>query len=534
MPPYAFPYARTQYRSRSVRMIAIAGALLALALLAGCGQIDSTGGGSSGPAHDLAVVVSGAGHVSSAPEGILCGADCLGSYTAGSDVTLRVEAAHGWVPHGWSKPSCGGSSECTITVESDVTMHVSLRQTEDSVVARDAVLATGTATTLDATVTDVSGEDLVWGATGGTIVGAGPSVTYVAPDEAGTYTISARAADGSGRAASTTIHVPGGLTDPFSMIVVPDTQNMIKDAATAPLVDAMTAWIVAQRDARDIDFVTHVGDIVAFADRPEEWARAVGAFGVLDGVLPYSMALGDHEYEIEENMGTSVQGYLTHFGPDRYDGYDWYRGSSPNGLSHVQVFEAGGREFLHIALEWEAPGPAKDPTTPLGWARQILEQHPDLPTIITTHAYVWDKPGDEGRFGDDAREGYVMDGDTKVFVGSSGETIWRDLVEPYPQVFMVLGGHYHKRPSDDPDNGEYHQVSTNGAGLPVFEILANYQSWTDGGEGWLRIVEFVPGGGANGTDRIVVETYSPPLGRYQVDGGSTFAFDLDFARRFAN
>ena len=508
--------------------------LLAFALLAGCGLTDTSDLLPSNPAHDVGVVVSGAGHVTSAPAGILCGDDCVGSYPAGSVVTLRVAADAGWAPHGWSKPSCGGSAECTVTIQNDVTMHVTLRQIEDTIVAADLVLATGTSTTLNASLEGVPVEDIVWEASAGTIIGAGPSVVYRAPDVPGTYTISARSVDDATVAASTTLEVMGGLTEPFTMVVVPDTQNMIKDAATAPLVDAMTEWIVAQRDARDIDFVTHVGDIVAFADRPEEWDRAVGAFGVLDGVVPYSMALGDHEYEIEENMGTSVQGYLTHFGPERYEAYDWYRGASPNGQSHVQVFEGGGREFLHIALEWEAPGPATDPSTPLGWARQILEANPDLPTIITTHAYLWDKPGDEGLFGEAAREGYVMNGDTKVFVGSSGETIWRELVKPFPQVFMVLNGHYTKRPSGDPDSGEYHQISTNDAGLPVFEMLANYQDRPGGGEGWLRILEFVPGGGEGGSDRIEVDTYSPALGRFQVDGGSSFVFDVDFAKRFAN
>jgi hypothetical protein len=397
-----------------------------------------------------------------------------------------------------------------------------------------ARIATGTEVALLATTEGIDPEDLVWETTGGSLQGDGLNATFRAPGQAGQHEIVVRHQSDATLVARTTVDVPGGLVDPFSIVMMPDTQNMIKAEDTAPLVDAMTDWIVDNVEALDIEFVTHVGDIVAFADRTHEWDRAIEALSVLDGVVPYSIAFGDHEYVIEEDKGSSTEAYRTHFGADRYASYPWYRGTAPNGLSHYQVFEAGGREFLHIALEWEPPGPVEDPTTPLGWARTVLEAHPSLPTIITTHAYLWDRPGDEGRFHDGAREGYVLEDGVKVFVGSSGEDIYRDLVHPFPQVFMVLGGHYHKRPDGDPELGEYHQVSTNEAGLPVFEMLANYQSWPNGGDGWLRTIRFHPGGGDNGLDRIDVRTYSPPLDRYQIDGYSAFSFDVSFADRFGS
>ena len=396
-----------------------------------------------------------------------------------------------------------------------------------------ATLATGTELALHAELTGITPDELVWQATGGTLEVSGTNATYQAPDTPGDYLITISSTSDPDLNATTQIHVPGGLSEPFTMVVLPDTQNMIQYEESAPLVTAMTEWIVQQRDVLGIGFVTHVGDIVSFADREPEWQRANAALSLLDGQVAYSVAFGDHEYAIEENKGTSTEGYRRYFGSERYADYSWYGGDAPNGLSHYQIFEAGGRRFLHIALEWEPSGPASDPSTPLGWARTLLEAHPELPTIITTHAYLWDSPGNEGRFPDSAREGYIMDGDRKVKVGSSGETIFRELVAPFPQVFMVVNGHYHRRPSGDPDDGEYHQVSLNNAGKPVFEMLSNYQSWSNGGDGWLRIVEFVPGGGEGGLDRIEVQTYSPPLDRYQTDAGSAFSFDLSFAERFA-
>ena len=514
---------------------AIAAVAIIVAILASCTQLAETDPltpDASLDGHGLTIVHAGAGEITSAPEGILCGVDCYGNFPVGSVVTLTANTEDGWYLHDWGAESCGANRSCEFTLVQDTTLHVSLAAADVDLDAGDETLTPGAATTIVADLTGVAAEDLEWQATGGIIEGQGATVAYTAPAEPGTYTVTARVPEFPDLASSVTIRVWAGLREPFTMIMVPDTQNMIKNAETSPLVDAMTAWIVEQRDVLDIDFVTHVGDIVAFADRADEWTRARAAFDVLDGVVPYSMAFGDHEYELEENMGTSVDGYLTNFGPNRYAQYEWYGGSSPGGLSHYQIFEAGGRQFLNIALQWEAPGSTGDPSTPLGWAHQVLEEHPNLPTIITTHAYLWDKPGYEGRFGDRAREGYVMNGSEMEYIGSSGETIWEELVRRHPQVFMVLGGHYHKRPDDHGDNGEYHQVSTNDAGLPVYEMLANYQSWVNGGDGWLRILQFEPGAGADGADRIVVRTYSPAKDEYQEDAGSSFSFELSFAERF--
>jgi hypothetical protein len=102
---------------------------------------------------------------------------------------------------------------------------------------------------------------------------------------------------------------------------------------------------------------------------------------------------------------------------------------------------------------------------------------------------------------------------------------------------MVLNGHYHDGGGffgigTSPDDGEYHQISYNDAGLPVYELLANYQDKDKGGNGWLRLLSFLPGGGTGDQDRIAVETYSPYLGEYQDSDRSEFSFDLRFDERF--
>jgi len=399
------------------------------------------------------------------------------------------------------------------------------------------VVLGGTEVEFVATVVPAYDGPLAWTTSAGSLVADGLRASVAVPENPGTLEVAVARVAAPEQRADATVEVRTGLTEPFTIALLPDTQNMVQFEERAPLLVDMVDWIVASREARRIEFVTHVGDVVAFADREAEWARARYALDRLDGVVPYSIAVGDHEYDPEEYKDGSVAAYLANFGPQRYADYDWYLGSHADGLSHVQTFSAGGRTFLHLAVEWEPLGTIGDPASPLGWARAVLEANRDLPTIVTTHAYLWDRPGEEGRFPRKGRGAYVYadDGVTKRYVGPTGEELFAALVEPFPQVFMVLGGHYHLAPL--PDQGRYHQVSRNAAGLEVFEVLTNFQSWPNGGDGWLRTIEFLPAGGAGGLDRIAVETYSPSreragLSAYQTDAKGSFHFDLDFEARF--
>ena len=399
------------------------------------------------------------------------------------------------------------------------------------------VVLPGTVVEFVATIVPEYDGELVWTASAGTLVADGHRAVVSAPDDAGLVEVAVALVSAPERRADADLEVRTGLTESFTIAVLPDTQNMVQFEDRAPLFVDMVDWIVASREARAIEFVTHTGDVVAWADREVEWARARDALDRLDGVVPYSVAVGDHEYDPEEYKDGSVANYLAHFGPQRYAEYDWYLGSHDAGLSHLQTFTAGGRTFLHLAVEWEPTGTIDDPSSPLGWARAVLEANPGVPTIITTHAYLWDRPGEEGHFRWRGREAFVYgdDGVSKVWVGPTGEALFAALVEPFPQVFMVLGGHFHL--ADVPDQGRVHQVSTNAGGFEVYEMLANFQSWPNGGDGWLRTIEFLPAGGAGGLDRIAVETYSPSreragLDAYQTDAAGSFHFDLDFEARF--
>lgn len=307
--------------------------------------------------------------------------------------------------------------------------------------------------------------------------------------------------------------------DYWTVVALPDTQRYAENRSTAPREQA--EWIAENADAENIVFVSHEGDLVEDGSDEGEWQHMDEALAPLDGTVPYSTVPGNHDWARTFDRSSSVANYKSYFGPSRYEGRSWFGGAGPsNGepnrddLNTYQLFSAGDYSFLHLALEWEAPGDVDDPSTPLGWAQQVLDEHADRPTILTTHSYLRD---DTGRRTRSVQE---VDGD-----GNTGQRIWETLVEPNPQVFMVFCGHWHET------DGEAYQVSTNSAGEPVYELLADYQDRENGGNGLLRRVEFRPGG-TNEPDRIEVRTFSPVTDTFERDDDSEFRFELDFDERF--
>ena len=165
-----------------------------------------------------------------------------------------------------------------------------------------------------------------------------------------------------------------------------------------------------------------------------------------------------------------------------------------------------------MALEWQPTinAPFRE-ISPIDWAQSVLDANPDTPVILSTHEYVDDSPA--GRSG-------------------AGDALWDQLVRTNDQIFMVLNGHFHS--VGGTNDGEYHQVSMNAADRPVFEVLQDFQDYPNGGDGWLRLIEFDPT-----NDTIGFETFSPVLNQFQTEtvaqvGGfaSQFEFNVDFSDRF--
>lgn len=311
--------------------------------------------------------------------------------------------------------------------------------------------------------------------------------------------------------------------DPFTLVALPDTQHYAQYSNLNNIFYAQTQWVVDHRVDQNIRFVLGLGDIVNDgASIPEQWVVADAAYDKLDGdlqanpdgLIPYSTPPGNHDYNTvgDHYSGTTV--YDQYFGAARFQGRSWF-GGDYRGINTYSYFSAGGYQFLQLALEFE---PTDDD---IDWARIVLRNNPGMPTILTTHNYVYD-----------VTQTRKITHSTPD--GASGETLFRKLVYPNPQIFMVLNGHWDQSGAPPGGAGEYQQTSYNVAGLPVFEMLSDYQehdslSGANQASGLMRILHFDPNAGA-----IHVQTYSPSQNYWETDANSDFTYNLDFAQRFAN
>ena len=93
---------------------------------------------------------------------------------------------------------------------------------------------------------------------------------------------------------------------PFTIIVLPDTQFYVAGlhGGTPEMFESQARWIVENRQALNIVFVTQLGDCVEHGDaEPVEWERADAAVSLLedprttglqDGI-PFGIAVGNHD-----------------------------------------------------------------------------------------------------------------------------------------------------------------------------------------------------------------------------------------------
>ena len=150
-------------------------------------------------------------------------------------------------------------------------------------------------------------------------------------------------------------------------------------------------------------------------------------------------------------------------------------------MDNFALFSAGGRDFLVLNLEWEAPQYALD------WADRVLAAYPDRIAIMATHSFV----GLNGpRRTTAERPG-----------GTPANTMWTNFVFQQCSIRLVLNGHFHNG-----NLGEANRSDLNRCGQPVQQILTDYQDRANGGDGWLRYYTFDPA-----ANTMTATTYSPKL-----------------------
>lgn len=283
----------------------------------------------------------------------------------------------------------------------------------------------------------------------------------------------------------------------FTVIGLPDTQFYTEEpqglnsggGGSNEIFKAQTQWIAANRTSRNIEFVVQLGDCVQNGDNPPgtdeeiEWRRADTAMKnienpnvpVTDGI-PYAICVGNHDETPAGSLTGTTGLFNQYFGNARFSGRGYYGGryGTANNNNHYELFSSNGIDFIHISIEYFADGTSAKLQGILDWADALLKANPGRKGILSTH-------------------NLLGTGNPANFQGP-GQKIYDDLKDN-PNLFLMLAGHV---------SGEGRRSDTYN-GNTIYSLMSDYQSgYTNGGNGYLRIMEFRPS-----QNIIDVKTYSP-------------------------
>lgn len=333
----------------------------------------------------------------------------------------------------------------------------------------------------------------------------------------------------------------------WSIIVIPDTQNYVKWNRNQPILDLMVRWIEDNIDKLNIKMVAHVGDLVEHnnilnpgydGDQSAEsqWKSIQSTLGRLNGKVPYIAATGNHDFSIN-NEGRRFSRYNDFFPSDfnnlnqKYLAQNFYNDAGAPSMEN-SVFELknlNGIDYLFFNLEY-APR-----NITLEWAKKIIEmpQYKNHRSILITHAFLDNKDQRTSKQNSwFMYEPFVIDDipqkskTINLPESNNGEEIWQKLVAQSANMQLVISGHI---------SGEGFRTDSNNFGKPANQMLFDMQSEGgghrngNGGDGWLRILEFYPD-----NKTVKVKTYSPLFGispstqkyAYKKDSRNEFIFTL--------
>lgn len=272
----------------------------------------------------------------------------------------------------------------------------------------------------------------------------------------------------------------------FTLGVLPDTQAY---SQTLPeIFPKMNHWFVGNREALNLKYIFHLGDIVNNLDQPYQWRTASQAMRIFEQFsVPYGVIAGNHDV----GDGIDYQIYGQYFGENRFKSYPWYGGSYKNNRGHYDLISTGGKKFIMIGMGWGIGNEEVD------WLNQTLKQYKDRTAILYVHEY--------------------LNGEGQRSI--EGNLIFEKVVRPNANVRMVLSGHFYGAARRED------KIDDNLDGQPdrkVMQILSDYQS-LEGGQGFIRVMGFDLNHG-----NVYVRTFSPLNGKTHVfkNDQDNFMFSL--------
>lgn len=296
----------------------------------------------------------------------------------------------------------------------------------------------------------------------------------------------------------------------WTLVVLPDPQTYVKFERNQGIFDLMTGWIAENASPLNIGMVLCTGDLVeqnnilrgdgrnGNQSSINQWRAIDRSISRLDGKVRYVLAAGNHDfgYKSAENRHTFYDAHITAdrntLNEDMLREYFYSEAGMPTLANALFEFRAPNNiPYLFLNLEF-AP---RDEV--LEWAAKAIgkQEYKDHRVVVLTHSYMNAK---NERI---TKEGYAVKN------ANYGQAIWEKLINPSQNVVMVIAGHI-----GAPDNPQAHiafKQDKRADGRTVTQMVFNAQAlgggWHgNGGDGWLRYLEFMPDG-----QTVKVKTFSP-------------------------
>lgn len=308
----------------------------------------------------------------------------------------------------------------------------------------------------------------------------------------------------------------------FSLIMIPDPQSYVKFAANQPLFELQAAWVAQNIDRLNIKAALFTGDMVEQNNKlisaplpndyngdqtsRQQWEAISRSLARLDGKLTYIACQGNHDlgYIAAEHRYSMMPNYIY---PERNSVFAKTLVATGPNYEGVHTMENSAFEFhdeawgdmLIISFEFAPRDEALD------WARQLIEskRFENHKVIILTHSFL------------DTKGNRIVSERYQLTPRNWAQAVWDKLIYPSKNICMVLCGHTGSAPKiDNVETIDYTPTSsirTDKAadGRNIVQMMFNSQQgdgdWNgNGGDGWLRILEFKPDG-----KTIGVRTFSP-------------------------
>ena len=271
----------------------------------------------------------------------------------------------------------------------------------------------------------------------------------------------------------------------FGMVMVPDTQ--LYTQSYPEKIYQQFQWIADTAKENKTKMVLHVGDVVnrPYLNQEFQWKAADAAFGLLEQAgIPYGIAWGNHDYDNGTNSRIRYNQYfpvtrLESAAGDLWGGSFGIDESQPIDDAYYLMEEHGAKLLIISISYWQT---AED----LDWAAKVIEEHPEHSVILFTHNYT-------------------------NLSGISNTDMLNKVVKNHSNVKLVLSGHV----------AGTNVVYSNFGDHETYNVLADYQGLSYGGQGYLRSIRFDVE-----NDLIYFNTYSPMTGeKVSPYGNGTYSGD---------